>query len=435
QIPYRCLYSKNIKNLFLGGRLISATHVAFASTRVMATAAHIGQAIGMAAYIAKEKGAELVEEPVMIGETWNGLGPSQLLGTEHPVPRTPYLAPRDILTEGCVPELQQELLKAGHHIPHLEVKDETDLVQQADLSASSCFELGTLKADFPLPIETAVAQMLPLEAGKVPDITVEVEAEEDTNLQVELRISSRSGNYTPDVTLETQSIALRKGRGTVEIAFSAIMPEHGYAFVTFLQNKVVSLYRSNTRVTGVLTVFNLVNKAVSNFGKQTPPSDIDMDEFEFWCPQRRPEGHNLGLQVKPALAPFGVEQIKTGVYRPTIAPNAWVASLEDKDPQLKISWGQPQKISHIDMFFDTDYDHPMESVLMGHPEDVMPFCVRNYRILDDSGNIVYEKEDNYQSLNRIALDRTIVTRSLTIEVDHPSDNVPASLFSVRCYSE
>src|SRR5690606_7933732 len=61
QIPYRCLYSKNIKNLFLGGRLISATHVAFASTRVMATAAHIGQAIGMAAYIAKEKGTRVKE--------------------------------------------------------------------------------------------------------------------------------------------------------------------------------------------------------------------------------------------------------------------------------------------------------------------------------------------------------------------------------------
>src|SRR5690606_35643027 len=64
QIPFRSLYSKNIKNLFLAGRIISATHVAFASTRVMATAAHVGQAIGMAAYIAKEKGAGAAEELV-----------------------------------------------------------------------------------------------------------------------------------------------------------------------------------------------------------------------------------------------------------------------------------------------------------------------------------------------------------------------------------
>ena len=37
QIPWRCCYSRNIRNLFLAGRIISASHVAFASSRVMAT--------------------------------------------------------------------------------------------------------------------------------------------------------------------------------------------------------------------------------------------------------------------------------------------------------------------------------------------------------------------------------------------------------------
>lgn len=48
-IPLRSLYSKNISNLFMAGRNISATHVAFTSTRVMATCAVEGQAIGTAA--------------------------------------------------------------------------------------------------------------------------------------------------------------------------------------------------------------------------------------------------------------------------------------------------------------------------------------------------------------------------------------------------
>ncbi len=445
QIPYRCLYSKNINNLFLGGRLISATHVAFASTRVMATAAHIGQVIGMAAYIAKEKGVEVGElaevehhESRITNYESRNTNPERLIEDNHDLQVTSheqqYLNPRDILTEGFLPDLQHELLKAGQHIPKFSLQDEEDLVQQAKLSASSSFELGKLTADFALPIETAVAQMLPLEAGKVPDITVEVDASEDTELQVELRVSSRTGNYTPDVTLETKSIPLEKGRRTVKLSFSAAMPERAYAFVTFLENAAVSLYRTNTRITGVLTAFNLINKAVSNFGKQTPPEDIGMEAFEFWCPQRRPDGHNLALLVEPALRPFGVEQIKTGVYRPTTAPNAWVASLEDAAPELKINWEAPQKIRYIDLFFDTDYDHPMESVLMGHPEDVMPFCVRNYKIVDDNGRIVFEKEGNYQSMNRIELTQPITTSALTIVVDRPSDNVPASLFSVRCYS-
>lgn len=48
-IPLRCYISRNVENLFMGGRLISATHVAFASTRVMATCSVGGQAIGTAA--------------------------------------------------------------------------------------------------------------------------------------------------------------------------------------------------------------------------------------------------------------------------------------------------------------------------------------------------------------------------------------------------
>jgi len=48
-IPLRCYYSRNVENLFFAGRNISATHVAFASTRVMATCAVGGEAVGFAA--------------------------------------------------------------------------------------------------------------------------------------------------------------------------------------------------------------------------------------------------------------------------------------------------------------------------------------------------------------------------------------------------
>jgi len=51
-IPYRCLYSRNIDNLFFAGRNISATHMAMSSTRVMATCAIMGQAVGTAAALA-----------------------------------------------------------------------------------------------------------------------------------------------------------------------------------------------------------------------------------------------------------------------------------------------------------------------------------------------------------------------------------------------
>lgn len=48
-IPLRTLYSRNIKNLMMAGRNISATHTAFTSTRVMGTCSVMGQAAGTAA--------------------------------------------------------------------------------------------------------------------------------------------------------------------------------------------------------------------------------------------------------------------------------------------------------------------------------------------------------------------------------------------------
>ena len=53
-IPYRCLYSKNIKNLFFAGRNISLTHMAMSSARVMATCGTIGQAAGAAGHLASK---------------------------------------------------------------------------------------------------------------------------------------------------------------------------------------------------------------------------------------------------------------------------------------------------------------------------------------------------------------------------------------------
>ena len=50
-VPYRCLYSKDVKNLFLGGRCISVTHAAFGSVRVMRTLGLLGEVVGMAASI------------------------------------------------------------------------------------------------------------------------------------------------------------------------------------------------------------------------------------------------------------------------------------------------------------------------------------------------------------------------------------------------
>jgi hypothetical protein len=89
---------------------------------------------------------------------------------------------------------------------------------------------------------------------------------------------------------------------------------------------------------------------------------------------------NIAMQISPALECFGKQNIINGYSRPYIRPNAWAAGWNDTNPGITLEWKEIKTIHSITLYFDTDFDHPMESSQMGHPEDVMPFCVLSYRI-------------------------------------------------------
>ncbi len=54
-VPYRCLYSANISNLFMAGRNISVTHCVLGTVRVMRTGGMMGEVVGMAASVCKKQ--------------------------------------------------------------------------------------------------------------------------------------------------------------------------------------------------------------------------------------------------------------------------------------------------------------------------------------------------------------------------------------------
>ncbi len=110
-IPLRSFYSRNIGNLMMAGRNISASHVAFTSTRVMATCAVGGQAAGTAAAMCLERG----------------------------------VSPRQLASEPkLVSALQQRLLRDDQSIKNLRNQDPADLARNAKASASA--EIGDAKA-------------------------------------------------------------------------------------------------------------------------------------------------------------------------------------------------------------------------------------------------------------------------------------------------
>lgn len=101
-IPLRSCFCRDFENLFLAGRNISATHVAFGSTRVMGTCALIGQGVGTAAAAAVKHGIS-----------------ARQVAEQH------------------MEEVQQTLLADGVYLRGIQNTDAQDLALQAMITASS----------------------------------------------------------------------------------------------------------------------------------------------------------------------------------------------------------------------------------------------------------------------------------------------------------
>ncbi|WP_438483316.1 FAD-dependent oxidoreductase [Oleiharenicola lentus] len=403
QIPYRCLYSRNINNLFLGGRIISASHIAFGSTRVMATCAHNGQAIGLAA----------------------------ALCVKHVV------APRAIAQGELLEELRTELLRTGQFIPGAVLSDPVDLTRHASIHASSEFRLGELMAGKErVALNFARAMLLPLSAGRCPKFTFVVDVAVATTIEFELRTAKRVGNFTPDLTLASRSISVETGRAqSVAVTFDVSIDQARYVFVCAAANPAVQIHLSDARLTGVLSVAQSFNKSVGKSPRQEPPAGAGFDSFEFWLPARRPGGKNFALKVEPPLRAFDSESVRNGIDRPTNAVNAWLASLDDRRPELILKWPEPVRVARVVLRFDSDFDHPLESVLMGNPERIAPFCVPEFTVHDDGGRLLAHAQGNHLSQRELILESPALVRGITIRLSPPSTGVPAALFAVRCYAE
>lgn len=102
-IPLRSLYSRDLSNLMMAGRNISASHVAFTSTRVMGTCSVMGQAVGTAAALCAR----------------HGITPRQLYGDK-----------------ARLRELQQTLIRDDQTIKGVRNESSEDVARNASLTAS-----------------------------------------------------------------------------------------------------------------------------------------------------------------------------------------------------------------------------------------------------------------------------------------------------------
>lgn len=112
-IPLRVCIARDIPNLWFAGRNLSATHVAFATTRVMGTCAVVGQAVGTAAARAVARGLDA-----------------------HALSESP----------GDIAAIQQSLLRQDCFLPGIAAADPLDLARTATVTASSEQSAGPASA-------------------------------------------------------------------------------------------------------------------------------------------------------------------------------------------------------------------------------------------------------------------------------------------------
>lgn len=110
QIPFRCLYSKNVSNLLFAGRNVSVTHMALSSTRIIGTCSMLGQAVGTASAMCVEKGVN----------------------------------PRE-LYQKHIKELQEQLLRDDSYFPHRPANDPKDKAKKAEVIFASSTSSGAAK--------------------------------------------------------------------------------------------------------------------------------------------------------------------------------------------------------------------------------------------------------------------------------------------------
>ncbi|MEA1951918.1 MAG: FAD-dependent oxidoreductase, partial [Planctomycetota bacterium] len=170
-IPFRSMYSRNVGNLLLAGRIISASHVAFGATRVMATCAHGAQAVGMAAALCRREN----------------------------------ISPAGLADPGRVDQLRQDLARAGQYMPGYRLEDPQDLARAAKITATSRLQLDKLEPDGPLqPLVRPWAVLVPLAAGRVPRFTFQLDVDAPTRLELQMRTSLEPDTYTPEVVRATR---------------------------------------------------------------------------------------------------------------------------------------------------------------------------------------------------------------------------------------
>jgi len=390
QIPYRCLYSRNIDNLLMAGRCASVTHEALGTVRIEASCAVTGQAAGTAAALALYR---------------------------KTTPRGVY--------QKHMKELQQLLLKHDQYVPGVPNQDPADLALGAEVTASSARKPAAAgeaqsKGRW-FQLRPSRGEFFKWTAGKrLRSVQLQLKADKARKVTLHLRAARDGEDLTASTDIATVTRRLPAGTNDwVEFPVDAVVAAP-YAWVC-LDPDLAIHWRAGEGRPGSYRFFGNGKRWTS-----VPHSNMSLRLDPDPVPGEPPDV----LTFEPA-------NVVNGIARPWIddTSNAWESDPGQALPQwIELTLKQPSRVGAVHCVFDTDLTVSMPTQ-RGNP--FPKACVRDYTLecrVAGAWRQAARVRNNFQRFRRHSFAQVTTDGiRLTVEATHGAKT--ARVFEMRVYTD
>ena len=401
--PLRALITKDVNNLMMAGRNPSATHAALGTLRVMGTTATMGEAVGIAASVALDKGIEIKQVP-----------------QDH------------------TREVQQKLLRGGCFLPNFKNEDEFDLALKAEVTASSTDKLfgagpesiGThhglsIWKDQPQyhneTLETIKGQIIAIKSDRVDMISVCLTNTTKKEQKVEAFVRSIDHiwdyriNSTPTLAKTTLKVPVGQQLWVdwkVNLNLDNGLPLNQYIRIDLGVNKNIEWKEAGCIIPG--------HTAMYQIGKNKM--------------RRYYNGNTLSFKISPEQDCFHAKNVISGVSRPYQYTNVWMSNSKlSLEQWIKLSWKEPQELNCIELTFP---GHLLREYHAYAPFYKDPQCPKDYEIWalnNGKWSMIESVEGNYQRQRKHKFSKTNLASELKVVVKATNGDVRACIYEIRVY--
>ncbi len=374
-IPLRCLYNSKVSNLLFAGRDIGATHVAFASTRIMNTCALSGQAAGTLANACIQ-----------------------------------YSMAPVALDDSKIKKIRQTLLREDMLVLGCKNNDSCDLARSAKITASSVVLGECTEQSGSFSLKDGGFLVVP-SSGDTFELLLE--ANQDCIIHADLYISKVPSRLSQGKKLCTVDIPVSKGAHWTKISLPKY-DEEGFFTIVFLPDSNVCVATSEKELTGILGGHS--EQVVYWF------PCIKLDAEKLYAAENVINGYNRPYN-NPNLWISGMEE------KPELTLT-WEKPQTFKEVRLYLNPDLSKELpsSKANEWAD---DHKLVS-RNGMPTQL----VREYEVYIKGSNgwqLVAREKDNWKRLSVLRLEKQVETTELKFVFVSTYGTQSAEVFEIRVY--